>query len=172
MAEGTSGPEIQPQAIDSKPPRSASQALADELADSADVETQTRINNRAAASSGRSRQRAVSLALVCAVPVLVALLVADFFGPQMMALFDPTPSPAMARQQAQAMLDVVVADIRSFQKDYHQLPSTLVEVGLPARGQWTYVTLGPSTYRVQGTVYGQSVTFDSAAGTEKEHREP
>jgi hypothetical protein len=170
MAEGTSGPEIQPHMMDSKPPPNASQALADALVDSADAEALIRTNSRAAASSGRSRQRTVAISLVCAVPVLVALLLADFLWPQLVALFEPTPSPAMARQQAQAMLDGVVTDIRSFQKDYHQLPSTLVEIGVPARGQWTYVTLSPSRYRVQGAVYGQSVTFDSIAGTDKEHR--
>jgi hypothetical protein len=155
---------------DSKPPPSASQALVDGLVEAADAEALTAIRSRTAASSGRSRQRAVTVALVCAVPVLVALLLAEFAWPPLIGLFEPTPSPAIAHQQAQAMLDVVVTDIRSFQKDYHQLPSTLVEVGLPARGQWTYVTLSPSRYRVQGTVYGQSVTFDSVAGTDQEHR--
>lgn len=156
--------------IDSKPSPSASQALVDGLVDAVDAEALTATLHRAARSSGRSRQRAVTLTFVCAVPVLVAVLLAEFARPQLMGLFEPTRSPAIARQEAQAMLEVVVTDIRSFQKDYHQLPSSLVEIGLPARGQWTYVTLSPSRYRVEGKVYGQSVTFDSVAGTDKEHR--
>ncbi len=74
--------------------------------------------------------------------------------------FETPPSPAVARQEAQKTLDTLVADVDPFRKDYDELPSTLAEVGVPARGQWSYAATG-NIYRLRGTLYGQNVSFDA-----------
>jgi hypothetical protein len=153
-----------------KPIPSPSQALADQFVNSADAEAAIRISRRAVASSGQSRKRRVRLALVVAVPLLIAVLTLELAWQALTAVFDPAPSPAMARLQAQAMLDGLVGDVRAFQKDYHELPARLIEVGVPPRGKWSYVVVTAAHFRIQGTVYGQSVSFDSATGPEMERR--
>lgn len=139
----------------------ASQELANRLADSATVEAETVRALRLAVEPAQARQRNVRVALVVAVPILVLVLIATFAWNPLMSLFENTPPPALATQQAQRMLEALVGEIESFRKDYNELPKTLVDVGVPARGDWRYVPSGSAHYKVTGTLFGQSVAFDS-----------
>ena len=40
------------------------------------------------------------------------------------------------------MLGSLVDEIEMFRRDYNELPETLVEIGVPSRGRWTYAVLG------------------------------
>ena len=140
---------------------STSQQLANQLFDSANAEQRKMVTERVPVPPAVTRQRAVQVALAVAVPILIAVLLATFAWQPLMSFFEPAPSPAMAHEQAQAMLDELVVEIDSFRRDYEELPETLVEVGVPPRGQWSYAALSNGKYRVEGTLYGQSVSFDS-----------
>ncbi|HMB78727.1 MAG TPA: hypothetical protein VKI43_01620 [Vicinamibacterales bacterium] len=140
---------------------SASQQLANELAETAVVEHKADRAQRVVVPSAVSRQRTVRLSLALAVPILVAVLLAEFAWEPLTSFFETAPSPAIASQQAHDMMDAVVAGIESFRKDYKTLPTTLVEIGVPPRGQWSYAAVG-GQYTVRGTVYGQGVNFDSS----------
>jgi hypothetical protein len=140
----------------------ASQELADQWANSATVEAETVRAQRIAVPPAETRQRNVRVALAVSVPILVLALIATLAWDPMMSLFETTPPPALAKQQAQTTLDGLVAEIESFRKDYNELPKTLVDIGVPARGEWRYSTSGNAQYTVAGTLFGQSVAFDSA----------
>lgn len=144
-------------------PSSASQRLADELADSAVVEHRTERARRVVVPSTVSRRRVVGASLAVAVSVLTVLLVATFAWEPLLSLFEPTPSPEMANRQAHEMLDALVDDIDAFRKDYDELPATLVDIGVPPRGEWSYTATSGTQYTVRGTLYGQAVSFDSAS---------
>ena len=144
-----------------RPPPNASQDAANQIFESADAERQKIIDARVVLPPAISRARAVRVALLIAVPVLAAVLLVNFAWQPLVALFEPWPPPAAARAQAQTALDALVLDIEAFRKDYGELPRTLVEIGVPPRGRWSYTGLGKSQYRVQGTLYGQAVSFDS-----------
>ena len=144
---------------------SASQRLADELADSAVIEHRTERARRVAVPSTVTRQRVVRVSLAAAVSVLIAVLLATFAWEPLLSVFAPAPSPEAATQQAHEMLDALVAEIDAFRKDYDELPATLVDIGVPPRGQWRYTATSPTQYIVQGTVYGRTVSFDSASVT-------
>ena len=150
---------------------SASQQLVDQLADCAVIEQQEERARRVVVRSTMTRQRVSRTALVVAVPILIAVLVATVAWQPLMSLFETAPSPAMASQQAQAMLDALVVDIDAFQEDYDELPATLVDVGVPPRGQWSYATVDRTRYRVQGKLYGQVVSFDSASAGSRPAKE-
>jgi hypothetical protein len=108
------------------------------------------------------RERVVLVSLAIAAPIFLTVLAVNVFGVSPASLFDTPPSPAAARVQAQRTLDALVADIESYRKDYKQLPQSLAELGPRPKGNWTYTVSG-SVYRVQGTLYGQSVSFDGVA---------
>ncbi len=152
--------------MNEKPPASrASQELADLLADSAKTETEIARAQRVAAAPAEVHQRRVHVALAAALPILVLVLTATLAWNPLMSLFEPTPPPAVATQQAQKILEGLVVEIESFRKDYNELPATLVDVGMPPRGEWSYTTSGGAPnkqYTVTGKLYGQVVTFDSA----------
>jgi hypothetical protein len=141
---------------------SASQRLADELADSAIIEHRTERAQRVVVPSTVTRQRVVRVSLAAAVSVLIALLLATFAWEPLLSIFTPTPSAEAATQQAHEMLDALVVEIDAFRKDYDELPATLVDIGVPPRGQWRYTATSRTQYIVQGTIYGKVVSFDSA----------
>lgn len=108
------------------------------------------------------RERIVLAALAIGFPILVAVVAINVMGFSPASLFETPPSPAAARQEAQRTLDALVADIELYRRDYKTLPKALVEVGRPTKGSWTYSVSG-AAYRVQGTVYGQSVSFSGTS---------
>ena len=97
-----------------------------------------------------------------AVPILIAVIMINVVGLSFRSLFETKPSASAARQAAQQALAGLVAEIEAFRKDYDQLPESLVEIGVPARGQWSYSVTGENNYRVQGTLDGQGVSFDAS----------
>jgi hypothetical protein len=112
-----------------------------------------------------SRQRASLGGLVVAAPLFALLLVVNVWDISVIDLITPRPTPEVARQQAQVLLDGVVQGIESFRHDYAALPNALVEVGVPERGSWTYALKPGGRYQVVGAMYGQVVTFNSPEGT-------
>jgi hypothetical protein len=146
-----------------RPPPNASQDAANHIFDSADAEQQQIVAARVVLAPAISRARSVRVGLLIAVPVLAAVLLVNFAWQPLAAFFEPWPPPAAARVAAQAALDTLVGDVEAFRKDYDHLPGTLIEVGVPSRGRWSYTGVGSAHYRVQGTLYGQSVSFDSSA---------
>ena len=77
-------------------------------------------------------------------------------GPSLEAIPAP-PRP----DQVQDVLNALVKDIESFRQDYAELPNSLVEIGAPPYGDWTYTKESADHYRVVLRLYGQVVTFDS-----------
>lgn len=146
-----------------RPPAITSQDAANQIFASADAERQKIIAERVVVPSAMSRKHAVRVSLLVAVPVLAIVLIVNFAWQPLVALFEPWPAPAVAHQQAQATLDVLVLDIEAFRKDYGEPPKTLIEIGVPPRGRWSYAGASDGHYRVEGTMYGQSVSFDSSA---------
>ena len=142
---------------------SASQRLADELADSAVIEHRTERAQRVVVPSTVTRQRVVRVSLAAAVSVLIALLLATFAWEPLLSVFAPAPSAEAATRQAHEMLDALVVEIDAFRKDYHELPATLVDIGVPPRGQWRYTATSHTQYIVEGRIYGKVVSFDSAS---------
>lgn len=116
----------------------------------------------AAASPRRRRQRATTLGLLVALPILSILLVPLLTGEPIRSLLARKLPPEVARSLAQQMLETAVADVSAFRADYDELPRTLWEVGMPPQGTWHYET-GPDgrTFRIEGTLQGQRVSFDS-----------
>lgn len=113
------------------------------------------------------RQRTVLASLFLAVPLLIGVLAVNVYGLSVTSLFETPPSPTAARQEAQRTLDALVADVEEFWKDYNELPESLVEIGVPARGHWSYSMGARNTYRLRGTLYGQSVSFESPQPRER-----
>jgi hypothetical protein len=144
------------------PPPNGSQDAANQIFDAADSEREKIIAARVVVPPAISRQRTIRLALLMAVPILVAVLLVNFAWPPLVSFFEPWPEPAAARVQAQAALDALVLDVEAFRKDYGHLPGALIEIGVPPRGRWSYAGVGNAHYRVQGTLYGQDVSFDSS----------
>ena len=103
------------------------------------------------------------MSLVIAASILGALHLVSFGAPFVKSLFEAKPPPAAARQEAQATLSMLIEDIERFRQDYNELPETLVEIGVPPRGRWTYAAVGEKDYRLRGSLYGQDVTFDSTS---------
>jgi hypothetical protein len=143
---------------------SESQKVANELIDLANAEQRKR-SQAAPSRPGPSREGLVRVSLAVAVPVLVAALLLNFAGPFLDTFFETQPPAPVAREEAQKTLDALVGEIDAFRKDYNELPETLVEIGLPSRGEWTYTMFGKGQYRLQGQLYGQAVSFDSTATT-------
>jgi hypothetical protein len=151
----------------SRPPPNGSQNAANQIFDAADVEREKIIASRVVVPPAISRQRTVRLALVMAVPVLVAVILVNFAWQPLVSFFEPWPEPAAARAEAQTALDALVLDVEAFRKDYGHLPAKLVDIGVPPRGRWSYAGVDNAHYRVQGTLYGQDVSFDSSRAAVK-----
>ena len=112
-----------------------------------------------------TRERACLLGLGLSVPILLIVLATNVLGLSVVEMLTPSPTPEVARQQAQETLDSVVREIESFHDDYSELPSVLAEVGVPPRGTWAYLRKAGGRYQVVGQMYGQVVTFDSTQAT-------
>ena len=123
-------------------------------------------------ASRRLRARGSLIGLVVSVPILAILVVANVWDISLVDLFTPAPTPEIARQLTQDTLDGVVEGIESFRQDYAALPTSLVEVGVPSRGTWTYSKTPGGHYQVVGEMYGQSVTYDSAQRKPADARYP
>ena len=108
------------------------------------------------------RQSVVLLLLLVSASVLSAVFAINVLGVSVGSLFETPPTPAAARDDVQRTLETLVADIDLFRKNYNELPESLVEIGVPPRGTWKYTVTG-ALYRVEGTYYGQKVSFDSAS---------
>lgn len=121
------------------------------------------VAQRESAGPALNRQRASLVGLVVAVPVLAVILVGRFTGWSLTSLIEPGPSAPAARREAQDSLDTLVNEIEAFREDYEELPEALAEVAIPARGTWTYARIGDGHFTVRGTLFGQSVNFDSTA---------
>lgn len=117
----------------------------------------------ARATATPPRQRASFAGLLIAIPAFVALLVVGFTDWSLSELLESRPSAPAAREQAEKMLDGLVADIEAFRNDYHELPERLIEIGIPARGEWTYSPLSKDHYKIEGALYGQRVSFNSSS---------
>ncbi len=109
----------------------------------------------------RSGQRASLIGLIVAFPVLVIVLIPNFTDWSWRSLFETPPPPAVAREEAQKTLNALVAGVDGFRADYHELPESLAEVGLPERGRWSYSVRGDGRYSLTGKLYGQTVNFES-----------
>jgi hypothetical protein len=119
-----------------------------------------------------SRQRASLGGLIIAAPLFALLLLVNVWNISPIDLFTPSPTPEVARQQAETLLDGVVQGIESYRHDYTRLPNELIQVGIPAVGSWTYSPKAGGRYQVVGTLYGQVVTFDSPEGAADHERRP
>jgi hypothetical protein len=149
----------------SQAPNSGAQQSANEIFAAAAVEKVQR--QRVSAENAKKqapikRERIVLVALAISLPIFVLILAVNVFDLSPASLFETPPSPPVARAEAQRTIDTLVTDIELYRRDYKRLPQSLVEVGRPAKGSWSYTVSG-DTYRVQGTLYGQSVNFASSA---------
>jgi hypothetical protein len=140
---------------------SGRQQAANQIFDEAVVERKEVLARQVVVSSGPTRQRYVQIALAVSIPVLAIILLVSFAGPFLASLFEIPPPPAVARQEAQEVLDALVGDIEGFRKDFSEVPKALVQVGVPERGRWSYTVLGTGRYRVQGALFGEAVSFTS-----------
>jgi hypothetical protein len=146
------------------PSKGHGQQIANELfdlADSEQVERQKASAERASPHTSVSRRRATLMSLVVAVPILATVVAVNFAGDTLTSWFETRPSASVAREEAQRTLNDLVVEIEAFRKDYSELPETLVEVGMPSRGRWTYTAIDKIHYTVQGSMFGQAVSFDS-----------
>jgi hypothetical protein len=110
-----------------------------------------------------SRERVAYTGVALLTPVFVIILLVNVLGFSPLSFFEPAPAPEVAREEVQQLLKTVIADIEAFRTDTNQLPDTLVQVGIPSRGAWVYTNGGNGTYRLQGTLYGQTATYTAAA---------
>ena len=116
----------------------------------------------AAAKAPPTRARFSLMGLYLALPVLATLIAVAFFSDSLMEMVTPAPSPEIAHAQAQADLDFAVREIEAFRADFSALPETLVQVGAPRRGDWTYTRGGDGRYQLVRRLHGQVVTFNGA----------
>lgn len=137
-----------------------SQDYVDRLADLVAEEQRGRIG-RVPVPAWLTRERAVRLALAASSVILVGLLSASFGRPLLERFLEPTLPAAVAREEAQKALRALVGEIEDFRNDYNELPETLVEIGVPSRGRWTYTVINKEHYRLQGRLYGQDVAVTS-----------
>ena len=145
-----------------EPPSRRSEA--EDLVNQASQDIRERDRQRAerkAVDPTRSRQRAPLIGFVLAIPVLVIVLIPNFTDWSWRSLFETPPPPAVAREEAQTTLNALVAGVEGFRADYHELPESLAEVGLPERGRWIYSVRGDAHYSLTGNLYGETVNFES-----------
>ena len=140
---------------------SGRQEAANQIFDEAVAEQKEVVARRVVVSVGPTRQRYVQIALAVSIPVLAIVLLVTFAGPFLSSWLEIAPPPAVARQEAQQVLDALVGDIEAFRKDFNEVPKTLVQVGIPERGRWSYTVVGPGRYTVQGALFGEAVSFTS-----------
>ncbi len=114
----------------------------------------------------RAGQRAPLIGLIVAIPVLIVVATPNFTDWSWMSLFETRPPAAVAREEAQKTLNSLVGEVEGFRRDYHELPESLAEVGLPSRGRWKYSVSGDGRYTLTGSLYGQSVSFESPPSTQ------
>jgi hypothetical protein len=138
----------------------SSQERADALVGLVDSERRTR-KVHVVVPARLIRQRRAKWSLAIAASILIALQVVGFGVPFVESYFEARPPEAVARQEAQTMLNSLVDEIERFRQDYDELPESLVEIGVPPHGKWTYAVRGTKDYSLRGRVYGQPVTFDS-----------
>jgi hypothetical protein len=74
--------------------------------------------------------------------VLAIVLLVTFARPFLSSWLETAPPPAVARQETQQVLDALVGDIEAFRTDFHGVPKTLVQVGIPLRGRWSHTVVG------------------------------
>jgi len=120
---------------------------------------------RKAVDPTRRGRSASLIGLVVAIPVLIVVLLPNFTDWSWMSLLEPKLPAPVAREEAQKALDFLVIEVEGFRQDYHELPESLADVGLPSHGSWSYSVKGDGRYSLAGNVFGQSVRFDSAAPT-------
>ena len=148
-------------------PRQTAQQSANEIFAAATEEQRERskrlAEERVVAPVAVSRERVAYVGVALLTPVFIVILLINVLGVSPLSFFEPTPSPEAAQQEAQQLLKTLVADIEAFLTDTSHLPDSLVQVGIPSRGSWTYTNAGNGGYRLQGTLYGQTVTFTGAA---------
>jgi hypothetical protein len=139
-----------------------SQEYVDRLVGLANAERRER-SERVPPREWLTRERAARLGLFIAFPILMAILGINLGRPLLQSFFEVKPPPAVARAEAEKALGALIIDIEAFRLDYKELPESLVEIGVPSRGDWTYAVSSREHYQVQGSLYGQSVSFDSAS---------
>jgi hypothetical protein len=148
-------------------PRQGAQQSANEIFAAATEEQRERAKRvaaeRVAPPVAVSRDRAVYAGVALFAPLLVGILLINVLGFSPLSVLESKPTPEAARQEAEQLLKTLVADIEAFRTDANHLPGSLVEVGIPSRGSWSYTNAGNGGYRVEGTLYGQAVTFTGAA---------
>ena len=113
----------------------------------------------------RSGQLAPLIGLIVAIPILIVVAMPNFTDWSWRSLFETRPPAAVAREEAQRALNSLVGAVEGFREDYHELPESLAEVGLPSRGRWKYSLSGDGRYTLTGSMYGQSVSFESPTPT-------
>jgi hypothetical protein len=109
---------------------------------------------------GITRQRAALAAHIVTVPMLIGTIAINMSDRSMASLLEPAPSPQAVARQARTTLDALVAEVEAFRDDYHELPESLSEIGLPQEGHWSYA-VDDGLYRITGSLYGQTVTYQS-----------
>jgi hypothetical protein len=110
---------------------------------------------------GQRRQRAVLAALLVTLPVLAFSFMVNVMGIPVRSLFAQDPPPALARRQAEDTLQQAVQEIESYKRDFDELPTTLAQVGVHAKGDWSY-QFSRGQYRLMLRMHNQTVEFDSS----------
>jgi len=145
-----------------EPPSGRSEA--EEILNQASQEILGRARQRAErkpVDPARSRQRRSLIGLVVAIPVLIVVAMPYFTDWSWRSLFEPQLPALVAREEVQKTLNSLVVEVEAFREDYHHLPASLAEVGLPARGRWKYSLSADGRFSLTGEMYGQSVSFQS-----------
>ena len=120
-----------------------------------------RVKHDAAVDAWLSRKRAVLMSFIIAVPVFAAVIAVNVMNVSFVDLLAPAPAPDVARLLSQEALDTVVKRVDTFYSDYGELPPSLIEVGLPPHGSWTWAPRGNGQYQVTVRMYGKTLTFDT-----------
>lgn len=139
---------------------------AEDIVNQASQEIRERDRQRAErkpVDASRRGQTAPLIGLIVAIPVLIVVLMPNFTDWSWRSLFEPRLPPLVAREEAQKTLHSLVLEVESFRADYHQLPESLAEIGLPQRGRWNYSLKEGGRYAVTGNLYGETVSFESPA---------
>ena len=95
-----------------------------------DKEERTKvIASTAGAHLAPTRRRTVLVCLSIALPVLVAVFAVNVYGLSLTRCSRPRRPRQWLSKKAQATLEMLVADVEEFWKDYDELPQSLAEVG-------------------------------------------
>ena len=144
--------------------------LAAQVAEIAGAAVQERVERRrlseeraeqtAAVDRWLSRERAVLVAVVVTLPILITMILVNVMDLSPLEWITPSPEPQVARRLAQEALDTVVKGVDAYQHDYSTLPPSLVEIGTPAQGDWDYTSDG-GNFTVTVKMFHQQLRFDS-----------